>query len=109
MSQVYGQCSVYPLALREDGRQYVQPLVLNTTEAITPATNLCDRKGAYFPNPEVFQNGTYPLAYEIIVIYPQDNSRVPVGQKFAELMQTVEGQQLIREAGLVPIAGGAAP
>lgn len=107
LSQVYGQCSVYPLALQADGGQYVQPLVLNTREAITPDTDLCDRKGAYFPNPEVFQNGDYPLAYEILVIYPQDNSRVPVGQKFAELMQTLEGQQLIREAGLVPFTGAA--
>jgi len=105
MSQVYGQCSVYPLALREESRRYVQPLVFTPATAITPATNLCDRKGAYFPEPEVFQTGTYPLAYEIVVVYPQDNSRVPVGQKFAELMQTVEGQQLIREAGLVPVAG----
>ena len=105
LSQVFGQCSVYPLALRGEQGAAVQPLVLNTGQAVTPDLDLCDRKGVYFPNVEVLQTGEYPLAYEIIVLFPQDNSRVPVGPKFAELLRTVEGQQLLREAGLAPLDG----
>ncbi|MEO1093880.1 MAG: phosphate ABC transporter substrate-binding protein [Cyanobacteria bacterium J06638_28] len=105
LSQVFGQCSVYPLALAAEREPTVQPLILNTGEPITPAIDLCDRKGVYFPDPEALQSGTYPLAYEIIVVFPQDNSRVPVGQKFIEMLRTTEGQQLLREAGLVPLNG----
>lgn len=105
LSQVFGQCSVYPLALATDGGPTVQPLILNTGEPITPDIDLCDRKGVYFPDPEALQSGAYPLAYEIIVVFPQDNSRVPVGQKFVEMLRTTEGQQLLREAGLVPLNG----
>ncbi|MCG8365601.1 MAG: hypothetical protein MJA27_20000 [Pseudanabaenales cyanobacterium] len=103
LSQVFGQCSVYPLALKGENGQAVQPLVLSNGKAITPAIDLCDRKGVYFPNVEVLQTGEYPLAYEMIVVFPQDNSRIPVGRKFAELLRTVEGQQLLREVGLAPL------
>ncbi|NER79074.1 MAG: phosphate ABC transporter substrate-binding protein [Leptolyngbya sp. SIO1D8] len=107
LSQVFGQCSIYPLALRGEQGAAVQPLVLNTGQAVTPNLDLCDRKGVYFPNAEVLQTGEYPLAYEIIVLFPQDNSRVPIGPKFAELLRTIEGQQLLREAGLAPLDGAA--
>lgn len=105
LSQVFGQCSVYPLALKAGQRPAVQPLVLNDGNEITPALDLCNRKGVYFPNAKALQSGTYPLAYEIVVVFPQDNSRVPIGQKFAELLRTTEGQQLLREAGLAPLNG----
>lgn len=105
LSQVFGQCSIYPLALAAETGPAVQPLILNTGDEVTPNIDLCDRKGAYFPNIEALQTGEYPLAYEIIVVFPQDNSRVPVGQKFVELLRTAEGQQLLREAGLTPFHG----
>ncbi|MEM9483358.1 MAG: substrate-binding domain-containing protein [Cyanobacteria bacterium P01_F01_bin.116] len=103
LSQILGQCSVYPLALQADGKKAVQPWVLRSGDAIEPTTDLCDRKGLYHPNIEAFQTGTYPLTYTLSVVYPQDNSRQPVGQKFAELLQTDEGQHLLNEAGLVPL------
>ena len=105
LSEVFGQCSVYPLALQAETGRAVQPLVLNDGRDITPAIDLCDRKGVYFPNTGVLQTGEYPLAYEIIVVFPQDNSRDPVGQKFGELLRTVEGQQLLRAAGLASLNG----
>lgn len=107
LSQVFGQCSIYPLALREEAGAAVQPLVLNTGEEIAPTTDLCNRKGTYFPNATALRTGEYPLAYGIMVVFPQDNSRIPVGQKFVELLYTLEGQQLLKEAGLVPAHGGA--
>jgi len=103
LSQVVGQCSVYPLAVSAPGGRAVQPWQLAPDVPIEPTTDLCDRKGQYQPNIEAFRQGSYPLAYSIVVVYPQDNSRLPIGQKFAELMQTDEGQYLLSEAGLVPL------
>ncbi|MDJ0703926.1 MAG: substrate-binding domain-containing protein [Leptolyngbyaceae cyanobacterium MO_188.B28] len=105
LSQVYGQCSVYPLAIKAEQGEAAQPLVLNTGRAITPTLDLCNRKGVYFPNVEALRTGEYPLAYEIIIVFPQDNSRVPIGRKFAELLRTTEGQKLLRDAGLAPLNG----
>ncbi|MEO0867901.1 MAG: substrate-binding domain-containing protein, partial [Cyanobacteria bacterium J06642_11] len=103
LSQILGQCSVYPLALEADGKRAVQPWMLRSGEAIEPTTDLCDRKGLYHPDIEAFQTGAYPLTYTLSIVYPQDNSRQPVGKKFVELLQTDEGQHLLNEAGLVPL------
>lgn len=103
LSEIWGQCSVYPLALSQTRQAPVQPLVLSNGREIDPETDLCSRKGAYSPDPTRFQTNTYPLSYPIVVIYPRDNRRSAMGKKFVELMRTVEGQQLLRAAGLVPL------
>lgn len=104
LSELAGQCAVYPLALSQAGQAAVQPIVLSNGEAINPETDLCDRKGAYGPDPVPLQTGTYPLSYPLVVVYPRDNRRSAMGKKFVELMRTIEGQQLLRAAGLVPIS-----
>ncbi|MEB3269410.1 MAG: substrate-binding domain-containing protein, partial [Leptolyngbya sp.] len=103
LSQISGQCSIYPLALAAPGQTAVQPLSLLTGEAITPQVDLCDRKGQYGPDLAALKDGTYPLAYPIAVIYALDNRLPPVGQKFAELMLTDEGQQFLWQRGFVPV------
>jgi hypothetical protein len=103
LSEILGQCSVYPLALSRPGQAAVQPLALSNGQPIDPETDLCNRKGAYATNPDRFQNGDYPLSYPIAVVYPRDNRRSAIGKKFAELLRTIEGQRLLRAAGLVPI------
>ncbi len=108
LSEIWGQCSVYPLALGETGQAAVQPLVLSTGSAIDPGTDLCNRKGAYGPDPQRFQTGQYPLSYPLMVVYPRDNRRSAIGKKFVELMRTIEGQRLLKAAGLVPLSNEAA-
>jgi serine/threonine protein kinase len=105
LSQVYGQCAVYPLALTADTSQAspVQPLALANSDPIRPQTALCDAKGSYFPNIQAFRTNQYPLAYPLAVVYPRDNSLPPFGRKFAELFRTEEGQRLLSTAGLVPL------
>ncbi|NJN20418.1 MAG: hypothetical protein HC812_03405 [Leptolyngbya sp. RL_3_1] len=108
LSQISGQCSIYPLALKAPGQVAVQPLALTTGEPITPALDLCDRKGQYFPDLAALQRQVYPLAYPIAVIYPLDNQVPPAGKKFATLLLTDEGQQFLWRNGLVPLYPDAA-
>ncbi len=103
LSEILGQCSVYPLALSLAGQAAIQPIILSNGQAIDPETDLCNRKGAYTADPDRFQVGNYPLSYPISVIYPRDNRRSTMGKKFVELMRTMEGQRLLKAAGLVPL------
>lgn len=100
LSKIIGQCSVYPLALRTQGKPPIQALFLNNGQAISPKIDLCSQKGNYHLNEELLKTGRYPLAYPIAVIYPRDNDRSPIGEKFAQILQTQEGQQLLRQTGL---------
>ncbi len=102
LSKVFGQCSVYPLSLGESGQE-VQTLVQNNGEAINPKVDLCSEKGNYHPNTDVFANAKYPLGYKLVVVYPKKEANPQVGEKFAEILNTDEGQDLLSEAGLVPI------
>jgi ABC-type phosphate transport system substrate-binding protein len=103
LSQVFGQCSVYPLALVEEGNRPVQALIQDNGQPVNPTTDLCNDKGSYYPNVQVFKDRAYPLAYPLAVVYPRDNSRPPVGVKFADMLRTQEGQQLLSKTGLVPL------
>jgi hypothetical protein len=103
LSQVFGQCSVYPLALKEGKTDFVHPLIQDNQQPVNPTTDLCEHKGSYFPNLQVFRDNSYPLGYPLGVVYPRDNSRPPVGAKFAEMLRTQEGQQLLSRTGLIPL------
>ena len=99
LSQVYGQCSVYPLSVGQQGQE-LQALVQNNGRDIEPKVDLCNDKGSYQPNVETFAQKHYPLGYPIAVVYPKNSL---AGAKFAEILKTYEGQCLLSEAGLVPV------
>ncbi|MEM9869457.1 MAG: hypothetical protein AAF765_17300 [Bacteroidota bacterium] len=101
ISKIVGQCSVYPLALQNKGKSPVQPLIMDNGKPINPSIDLCDRKGSYHPDVELFKSRKYPLGYAIRVVYPRDNDRSIIGEKFAEILKTEEGQRLLGEAGMV--------
>ncbi len=104
LSKVFGQCSVYPLALSEGNQLPVSPLVKNLdNQPISPVTDLCNNKGSYSPNVTAFSQNYYPLAYPLVVIYPRDNRLPSVGEKFAEILTTLEVQNLLDRTGLIPI------
>ena len=100
--KVFGQCSVYPLALSTNNSKPVSPLIQDN-KPITPEIDLCYDKGSYQPNIEAFISQSYPLAYPLVVIYPQDNRRQDPGKKFAYLLRTVEAQRLLKKVGLIPL------
>lgn len=101
LSRVFGQCSVYPLAIGTTNA--VSALLDQSQKPITPQIDLCSEKGNYFPDYNGFINGRYPLAYPIAVVYPLDNRRLPVGDRFAAMFSTEEGQRLLQKTGLIPL------
>ncbi|MEB3826367.1 substrate-binding domain-containing protein [Phormidium sp. CCY1219] len=104
LSKVFGQCSVYPLAIARDNSSPISPLIHpQLNQPITPDSDLCNDKGSYFPNAEAFRNNRYPLAYPLSIIYLRDNRLEPVGEKFAEILKTTEAQRLIYQTGLIPL------
>jgi ABC-type phosphate transport system substrate-binding protein/serine/threonine protein kinase len=104
LSQAFGQCSVYPLAVSvRDVDAAVQPLVQNNGQPVDPTTDLCNDKGGYALDVNAFSSDHYPLTIVLEVIYPKEGDRAQAGQQFAAMLQTEEGQQLLRETGLVPI------
>jgi serine/threonine protein kinase len=103
LSKVFGQCSVYPLAIGDNGSRSISPLLdQNSTQPITPKTDLC-QKGSYRHNQEVFITQSYPLTYSLTVVYPRDNRQQPIGRKFAEILNSAEIQPLLKETNLVPL------
>nr|WP_254445355.1 substrate-binding domain-containing protein [Anabaena sp. UHCC 0204] len=104
LSKVFGQCSVYPLAIVDDNNRSVYPLIQKDGKPVTPQqTDLCNDKGNYVPNMTAFISQSYPLAYPLAVVYLRDNRREPIGEKFAEVLKTSEVQCLLKETGLVTI------
>jgi Protein kinase domain/PBP superfamily domain len=104
LSKVFGQCSVYPLGVNGDRSEGVQALVQDNGKPITPRSDLCDDKGGYWLNSDVFtQSNPYPLKYDLAVIYLKGSNSASPGKKFVDLWRTIEGQKLLDDAGLVPL------
>lgn len=118
LSNVFSQCSVYPLAIRS-GNVVSSLIVESDGHAITPYTDLCYDRGSYWANSDSFpvndkqrldRDNAYPLATELAVVYPkcpvdevQSEKPCNAGQAFAQMLKTVEGQYLLSEMNLVPI------
>ncbi|MGK7928577.1 MAG: substrate-binding domain-containing protein [Spirulina sp.] len=103
LSKVFGQCSVYPLAISDNKKPPVSPLIMRHGSPITPQTDLCNEKGSYFLNSKAIREERYPLSYPLAVVYPRDNRRRPIGLNFIKVLKTTEAQKLLMRAGLVPL------
>ena len=103
ISQVYGQCSVYPLAIKASGRS-VQAFVQDNGKPIEPELDLCNTKGGYWADPDVVAS-QYPFTYKLSVVYAKANARSKqAAEAFIAALKTDEGQCLLSEAGLVPLS-----
>ena len=101
MSRMFGQCSVYPLAIVKDNTA-VQLLVQANDQPINPqdaTLDLCKDKGSYWVNVNVLKSQAYPMAYALGVVFPQN---LQVGKALADRLNTIEGQYLLSQVGLVP-------
>ncbi len=96
LGRAFNQCSVYPLAIRDSNGQH-QPLLQATGQPIDEFTDLCGRKGSYFPDLSNYPN---QLQYQLSVVFSRESE---IGSAMAELLKTTEGQYLMSELGLIPI------
>jgi ABC-type phosphate transport system substrate-binding protein len=103
ISQVFGQCSVYPLAIADDYKSPIAPLVFRNGQSITPDIDLCNEKGSYSQNYRAFIDQSYPLTYPVSVVYTRDNRRIPIAERFVSIMRTEEAQTLLKQTGLIPL------
>jgi serine/threonine protein kinase len=103
-SKVYGQCSVYPLAVGLTKETAVQALVQDNGKPVNPRSDLCDDKGSYWLNANAFSSiNSYPLQYRIAVLYSQMSNEAHPGKRFSDILKTQEGQSLLNATGLVPL------
>jgi hypothetical protein len=118
ISKVLGQCSVYPLKVKDDSGKAIQPLIQDTDKEVTPEIDLCHGKGSYWANEAAFQDRKnerltnrdkpdYPFSYGLAIVYLKGNQQfqpnIQAAQAFYQVLTTDEGQCLLSEAGLVSI------
>jgi ABC-type phosphate transport system substrate-binding protein len=103
LSRMFGNCSVYPLAVAEDNRA-IQVLVDNDNKEIQPNNiDLCNDKGSYKPNEKALNENTYPLTYKLGIVFRKDNSYVE--SQVVKALQTPYSKSLLRQLGYVPAEG----
>lgn len=113
ISQVVGQCSVYPLAITHQGTFSI--LIDANGNPIDINTDLCGDKGSYWVDSKIFNRTNilneavidYPFGYEMAIAYPAcnedgDTAGCEPGKILAQKLLTLEGQYLLSETGLVP-------
>lgn len=102
VGKVWNQCNAYPLAISQenDRGNAIQPLFKPEGQPIDPDIDLC-KKRDYYIDTNNFQR--YPLGNQLFVVYPNDNSLPSVGSAFSQLLNTLEGQCLLKKTGLVPL------
>jgi ABC-type phosphate transport system substrate-binding protein len=94
-----GQCSVKPLKIAKDrNSEFVAPYEgeLIPAAACPKQRNQINRKA--------IRTNQYPLVRQIYVVVRQDGSiETKAGEAYASLLLTEEGQQLIQDAGFMPM------
>jgi phosphate transport system substrate-binding protein len=101
-SEVVGQCIVKTLPIsRHQGAEFVAPYQ-------TPPVSVsnCSTQPNQL-NIDAIQNDIYPLTRRLFVVIKQDGGLdEAAGEAYANLLLTPEAQQLVRQAGFVPIRQG---
>lgn len=90
------QCGVKPLALGRNTQNLVSPYKL----PLVSATNCPQQRNQV--NTDVFRSGEYPMSRRLFVIVKQNGGfEQQVGEAYAKLLLTDQGQKLITQAGFV--------
>jgi phosphate transport system substrate-binding protein len=96
--EVVPQCSIKPVPLGRKQGSYVAPY---TEPFILPVE--CPGKRNKL-NIEAFQSGKYPITRNLFVVVKQNGQiEQQVGEAYANLLLTEQGQELISQAGFVKI------
>lgn len=92
------QCAIKPLAI---GRKPGQ-LVTSFKEPLVPSSRCPQYRNQI--NAEAFQSQQYPLTQQLSVVFEQSpQSGQPVGQAYAKLLLTDQGQTLMARVGFAPV------
>ncbi|HEY9889979.1 MAG TPA: PstS family phosphate ABC transporter substrate-binding protein [Candidatus Obscuribacterales bacterium] len=96
--EVVGQCTIKPLALARQAGAFVKPYV----DPYVPPENCPAQRNQI--NFEGIRDGSYPITRRMFVIVREDGQTdQQAGEAYANILLTQEGQQLLGEAGFVPI------
>lgn len=91
---VVNQCSVKPIPIGHTSERLIPPY----SEPFVPFQQCPSQRNQI--NTAAFENGTYPLTRNLFVIIKQNQGREQqVGEAYANLLQTVQGQQAVTQAG----------
>lgn len=94
---VVPQCSVKPLPLGRSAEQLISPY----QAPLAAASDCPDQR--HQPNTAAFENGDYPITYNLYVIIKQNQGREQqAGEAYADLLLSQQGQRAIAQAGFAP-------
>ena len=94
---VVPQCSVKPLPLGLTPTQLISPY----REPLVPPQQCPAHRNQL--NTEVIKNGSYPITTKLFVVIKQKGREQQVGEAYARLLLTNQGQNAIEQAGFVPV------
>ncbi|MDJ0594482.1 MAG: PstS family phosphate ABC transporter substrate-binding protein [Pleurocapsa sp. MO_226.B13] len=96
--EVVPQCTVKALSLADQTKEFVPPYL---PPLVNPSD--CPQQRNQL-NQEAIKNATYPLTRYLSAIVKQDGSRAQkAGEAYAHLLLSKEMQELVEQAGFVPI------
>ncbi|WP_416235795.1 PstS family phosphate ABC transporter substrate-binding protein [Nostoc sp. UHCC 0252] len=97
--EVVPQCRIKPLPIAKQGNNFVAPY---TEPLIKP--DQCPKQRNQL-NIDAFKTGQYPITRQMFVVVKQNNNSLEqqVGEAYAKMLLTNQGQTLINEAGFVRI------
>jgi phosphate transport system substrate-binding protein len=89
------QCRIKTLPIGTGNGKFVAPYQL---PAISPAD--CSSQNHNQVNPTVFQTAAYPLLRKLsVIVVENDSLKQRAGEAYARMLQTAQGQTLIKKAG----------
>ncbi|WP_118161957.1 substrate-binding domain-containing protein [Nostoc sphaeroides] len=98
--EVVPQCQIKPLAIAKQGNNFVAPY----KEPLIKADQCPNQRNQL--NIDAFKTGQYPITRQMFVIVKQNNNNSleqQVGEVYANMLLTNQGQKLMNEAGFVRI------
>ncbi|MEM9162358.1 MAG: PstS family phosphate ABC transporter substrate-binding protein [Cyanobacteria bacterium P01_F01_bin.4] len=95
--EVVGQCTVAPVPIGTSQQQLVPPY----QEPYVPPADCPTRRNQL--NLNAFQGKNYPLTRPLYVVSNSNPQNEQAGLAYTRLLQTEEGQRLLKQAGFVPL------
>ncbi|MBD1936553.1 PstS family phosphate ABC transporter substrate-binding protein [Microcoleus sp. FACHB-68] len=96
--EVVPQCTIKPLPIGRQAGEFVPPY----QEPLVPIEQCPNQRNQL--NIQAFQQGRYPITRSLFVVIKQNGQiEQQAGEAYANLLLTVQGQELISQAGFVRI------